>query len=153
MQEALPPGDQLVYTEPTEAFFLYIKMAALAGLVLAIPVILYQLWLFVAPGLYVREKRFAIPFVVFATVFFAGRRAVLPLHVVPVGLALLRQLLRAIGHHAVHAPHPAGVFPVREAAARLRAGVSNADAGLLPGPGRRGDARISLRGMSSTRSC
>ena len=72
MQEALPPGDQLVYTEPTEAFFLYIKMAALAGLVLAIPVVLYQLWLFVAPGLYVREKRFAIPFVVFATVFFVG---------------------------------------------------------------------------------
>ena len=72
MQEALPPGDQLVYTEPTEAFFLYIKMAALAGLVLAIPVVLSQLWLFVAPGLYAREKRFAIPFVVFATIFFVG---------------------------------------------------------------------------------
>ncbi len=75
MQEALPPGDQLVYTEPTEAFFLYIKMAALAGLVLAIPVVLYQLWLFVAPGLYAREKRFAIPFVVFATIFFVGGAA------------------------------------------------------------------------------
>ena len=72
MQEALPPGDRLVYTEPTEAFFLYIKMAALAGLVLAIPVVLYQLWLFVAPGLYAREKRFAIPFVVFATLFFVA---------------------------------------------------------------------------------
>ena len=75
MQEALPPGDQLVYTEPTEAFFLYIKMAALAGLVLAIPVVLSQLWLFVAPGLYAREKRFAIPFVVFATIFFVGGAA------------------------------------------------------------------------------
>ena len=72
MQEALPAGDQLVYTEPTEAFFLYIKMAALSGLVLAIPVILYQFWLFVAPGLYAHEKRFAIPFVFFASGFFIG---------------------------------------------------------------------------------
>ena len=72
MQEALPPGDQLVYTEPTEAFLLYIKMAALAGLFLAIPVVLHQFWLFVAPGLYAHEKRFAIPFVFFASAFFAG---------------------------------------------------------------------------------
>ena len=72
MQEALPPGDQLVYTEPTEAFLLYIKMAALAGLFLAIPVVLHQFWLFVAPGLYAHEKRFAIPFVFFASSFFAG---------------------------------------------------------------------------------
>ena len=72
LQEILPAGGQLVYTEPTEAFFLYIKMAALAGLMLAIPVMLYQLWLFVAPGLYVHEKRFAIPFVFLATLFFLG---------------------------------------------------------------------------------
>lgn len=72
LQEILPEGGRLVYTEPTEAFFLYIKIAALAGLVLAIPIILYQMWRFVAPGLYAREKKFAIPFVFFATVFFVG---------------------------------------------------------------------------------
>ena len=72
LQEILPDGGQLVYTEPTEAFFLYIKVAALAGLVLATPVVLSQVWLFVAPGLYANEKRFAIPFVVFATLFFVG---------------------------------------------------------------------------------
>ena len=72
LQEILPNDGRLVYTEPTEAFFLYIKIAALAGLVLAIPVIFYQLWRFVAPGLYSREKRFAIPFVLFASVFFIG---------------------------------------------------------------------------------
>lgn len=72
LQEILPNDGRLVYTEPTEAFFLYIKIAALAGLVLAIPVILYQVWRFVAPGLYSREKRFAIPFVVFASAFFVG---------------------------------------------------------------------------------
>ena len=72
LQEILPDGGRLVYTEPTEAFFLYIKVAALAGLVLATPVVLSQVWLFVAPGLYVHEKRFAIPFVVLATGFFVG---------------------------------------------------------------------------------
>ncbi len=72
LQEILPEGGRLVYTEPTEAFFLYIKIAALAGLVLAIPIILYQMWQFVAPGLYAREKKFAIPFVFFASVFFVG---------------------------------------------------------------------------------
>jgi len=70
LQEILPGDGRLVYTEPTEAFFLYIKIAALAGLILAIPVILYQLWRFVAPGLYAREKKFAIPFVFFASSFF-----------------------------------------------------------------------------------
>ena len=72
LQEILPDGGRLVYTEPTEAFFLYIKVAALAGLVLATPVVLSQVWLFVAPGLYAHEKRFAIPFVVLATGFFVG---------------------------------------------------------------------------------
>lgn len=72
LQEILPDGGRLVYTEPAEAFLLYIKIAALAGLMLAIPVVLYQLWCFVAPGLYSREKRFAIPFVFFASAFFVG---------------------------------------------------------------------------------
>ena len=72
LQETLPAGGTLIYTEPTEAFLLYIKMAFLAGVFLASPVILSQVWLFVAPGLYAREKRLAIPFVVFATLFFVG---------------------------------------------------------------------------------
>ena len=60
------------YTEPTEAFFLNIKMAALAGLLVATPVIMSQVWLFVAPGLYANEKKFAIPFVAIGTGFFVG---------------------------------------------------------------------------------
>ena len=64
LQEILPEGGRLVYTEPTEAFFLYIKVAALAGLLLAMPIVFRQMWLFVAPGLYVHEKKLAIPFVV-----------------------------------------------------------------------------------------
>ena len=72
LTEVLPEGGTLVYTEPTEAFFLNIKMAALAGLLLATPVIMSQLWLFVAPGLYAHEKKFAIPFVALASGFFIG---------------------------------------------------------------------------------
>ena len=70
LQQVLPEGGKLMYTEPAEAFLLYMKVAALAGLLIAAPVILWQVWLFVAPGLYANEKRFAIPFVVFSTFFF-----------------------------------------------------------------------------------
>ncbi len=72
LQQMLPKGGMLIYTEPTEAFFLYLKIAALAGLVLASPWVLWQVWLFVAPGLYSHEKRFAIPFVLLSTIFFVA---------------------------------------------------------------------------------
>ncbi len=75
LQMILPTGGKLVYTEPTEAFMLQLKVAGLAGLVIAAPVIMWQLWLFVAPGLYSREKRFAAPFVIFSTVSFVAGTA------------------------------------------------------------------------------
>jgi sec-independent protein translocase protein TatC len=70
MQQLLPPGGTLVYTDPTEAFVLYIKIAAIGGLILASPLVFLQLWLFIAPGLYSHEKKWAIPFVVMSTFFF-----------------------------------------------------------------------------------
>ena len=72
LTDVLPDGGTLIFTEPAEAFFLYIKMAALAGLLVASPYILWQVWQFVAPGLYVHEKKFAIPFVGLASFFFVG---------------------------------------------------------------------------------
>ena len=75
LQQVLPAGGKLVYTEPTEAFMLQLKVAGLAGLVIAAPVIMWQLWLFVAPGLYSKEKRFAAPFVLFSTISFVGGTA------------------------------------------------------------------------------
>ena len=72
MQQMLPNGGKLITTEASEFFMLWIKVGFFAGLLVAMPVILYQVWLFVAPGLYSHEKRFAIPFVVFASVFFFG---------------------------------------------------------------------------------
>jgi sec-independent protein translocase protein TatC len=63
-------GGKFQYIEPGEGFMLRMKLAALAGLFLALPVILWQIWRFVAPGLYSNEKRLAIPFVFLSTVFF-----------------------------------------------------------------------------------
>lgn len=59
-----------VFIDITEPFLLYMKVAFLASLFLAAPIILYQAWAFIAPGLYPRERRYALPFVVFATGFF-----------------------------------------------------------------------------------
>jgi sec-independent protein translocase protein TatC len=75
LNRLLPKGSSFVFTEPTEAFVLYVKMALLAGVVMAVPVILWQAWLFVAPGLYAKEKRLAAPFVFLATVGFVGGAA------------------------------------------------------------------------------
>ena len=66
----LPAGGTFMSTEMTEGFMLYMKIAALCGLLIASPVVLSQVWLFVAPGLYSHEKRFAIPFVFLGTFFF-----------------------------------------------------------------------------------
>ena len=70
MQQLLPAGGTLVYTDPTEAFLLYIKIALIAGLLIASPAVMSQVWLFVAPGLYSHEKKWAIPFVAMSSFFF-----------------------------------------------------------------------------------
>jgi len=61
---------QINYKDLTEPFFTLIKTAIVAGVFLAIPVIFYQIWKFVAPGLYKHERRMAVPFVIIASVFF-----------------------------------------------------------------------------------
>lgn len=71
-RKALPPGSSLVFLTATEPFFTYMKIAALAALLVSLPVILWQVWAFVAPGLYAHEKRFAIPFVLASCLCFAA---------------------------------------------------------------------------------
>ena len=75
MQALLPAGQTLIYTDPSEAFFLQIKIALMGGLILASPVVASQLWLFIAPGLYAHEKKLAIPFVVMSSTLFVGGAA------------------------------------------------------------------------------
>jgi sec-independent protein translocase protein TatC len=64
------PNHQLIYTEPGEAFFLWIKIAAICGVLISSPYIMWQVWLFIAPGLYSREKKLAVPFVFFSSGLF-----------------------------------------------------------------------------------
>ncbi len=66
----LGPGGALQAIAPTEIFFTYLKCAVLGGLILALPVVFWQLWAFVSPGLYRREKTAAIPFVLVSTLLF-----------------------------------------------------------------------------------
>ena len=71
----LPKGSHFIFTEPMEAFFLKMKMALIVGIMIGMPVTLWQVWLFVAPGLYQKEKRLAIPFIVLASLGFVGGAA------------------------------------------------------------------------------
>lgn len=62
---------QLHMLAPAEAFVVYLKLSIFAAIVVSIPMTFYQAWAFVAPGLYAQEKKYVVPFVVFATLFFA----------------------------------------------------------------------------------
>jgi sec-independent protein translocase protein TatC len=66
----LPAGKKLVFLKVTDPFVLYMKVAALAGLFLVLPYVLFQVWRFIAPGLYRHEKRYSVPFIVFGSFFF-----------------------------------------------------------------------------------
>jgi sec-independent protein translocase protein TatC len=68
----LPPGSSMVSTRPGEGLSFYFDIALIGGIVLAAPVVMYQLWRFIAPGLYAREKRFAVPFVLLTTLGTIG---------------------------------------------------------------------------------
>ena len=70
MLAQLPAGVAMIATEVTSPFFIPIKVTLLAAVVVALPVILYQLWAFVAPGLYAHEKKLVGPLVVASTVLF-----------------------------------------------------------------------------------
>jgi sec-independent protein translocase protein TatC len=63
----LPPGSALMFIRPGEGFSFNMSLTFIAGFILAAPVVMFQVWLFIAPGLYAKEKKFAIPFVVLTT--------------------------------------------------------------------------------------
>jgi sec-independent protein translocase protein TatC len=80
----LPPGDQkLAYTHLTEPFMVYMKVAFFAAIFVASPIVMWQVWRFISPGLYKRERRYAAPFIIVATLFFLlggffGYKVILP---------------------------------------------------------------------------
>lgn len=80
---------ELVFTTPTEAFWTYMKVAMIMGLFIAMPIILWNVWAFVAPGLHKHERRYAAPFVIIGSLLFIGGGAFAMLVVVPFAITFL----------------------------------------------------------------
>ncbi len=68
----LPPGEALLILKPGEGFAFYLDVALIGGVILSAPFVAYQVWRFIAPGLYAREKKFAVPFVALTTLGAVG---------------------------------------------------------------------------------
>ncbi|MDY0052475.1 MAG: twin-arginine translocase subunit TatC [Aliarcobacter sp.] len=89
VEAVLPANSQMVAVEIQETFFTALKVAFFAGFIVSLPVIFWQLWLFLAPGLYDHEKKLVIPFVFFATLMFLIGASFAYYVVVPVGFEFL----------------------------------------------------------------
>ncbi len=73
MMHAMPVGASMIVTDVTGSFFIPLKVTLMAGFLISLPVVLYQMWAFVAPGLYKHEQRMALPIIVSSTIlFFCG---------------------------------------------------------------------------------
>jgi sec-independent protein translocase protein TatC len=70
--QVLPKNSYLIYTGLTEAFFVYMKLAFFASLIITCPFIIYQIWKFISPALRSTEKKYVLPFVFFSTVLFVS---------------------------------------------------------------------------------
>ena len=89
VEASLPKNSQMVAVEIQETFFTALKVAFFAGFIVSLPVIFWQLWLFLAPGLYDHEKKLVVPFVFFATLMFLLGASFAYYIVVPVGFDFL----------------------------------------------------------------
>jgi len=87
-------GYTLIFTSPTEAFWVQMKVALIAGLFLAAPGILWQVWRFVEPGLHAHEKKYALPFIFIGSVLFLGGGAFSLFVVTPFALNFLLSYAR-----------------------------------------------------------
>jgi len=88
------PGGRLVFTSPAEPFMLTLKVAFALGCLVASPVVIYQIWAFLAPALYEREKRLIVPALTVGVVLFLAGAAAAYLWVLPRALRVLLSLQR-----------------------------------------------------------
>ena len=89
LNAVLPEGSSVIFTKVQEPFFTAVKVAFFAAFIASLPVIFWQFWLFVAPGLYDNEKKLVIPFVAFATLMFLLGSAFSYYIVIPFGFEFL----------------------------------------------------------------
>lgn len=82
-------GEKLTYLNPITPFNLYIKLALIVGLFLASPWVLYQVWLFISPGLYKKERRYVVPFVLCTSALFIAGGVFAYLYAFPIALNFL----------------------------------------------------------------
>jgi sec-independent protein translocase protein TatC len=97
LQQSLPPGQNLIGTGVTEAFFTEIKVALAAGVFFSSPAIFYQIWRFLSPGLSGSERRLVLPFVLCATAFFVGGALFCYFIVLPVAFVYFIEQYGTIG--------------------------------------------------------
>ncbi len=91
VEEIVKPVGTVYFRQPTGAFMLRVKLAGFAGLVLAIPVVLFQFWRFVIPGLYKREVKYLVPVTILGTLFFFGGAAFCFFGVIPNAIKFLQE--------------------------------------------------------------
>lgn len=97
----LPASGKMIATGMTTPFFVPIKVAAMAAFILVLPYVLYQLWRFVAPGLYTHEKRLVLPLIVASTLLFLSGMAVAYIAIFPL----------VFGYIFTYAPQGVTVMP------------------------------------------
>jgi sec-independent protein translocase protein TatC len=92
MTKTLPAGKKLVYTSITDPFTVYMKVAFIAGIFLTIPFTLYEIWKFIAPGLYRKEKKYVVPFLVSSIFLFLAGATFCYVIILPTTFKFLNQM-------------------------------------------------------------
>ena len=111
LKQAFPKGEgQLIFTKLPEVFFVELKVALFAGFMVSFPVIANQLWAFVAPGLYAREKKAFLPFLIATPVLFMGGAALAYFVVMPTAFRFFLGFGGETGGLAVQALPSAGDY-------------------------------------------
>ncbi|MBD3218330.1 MAG: twin-arginine translocase subunit TatC [candidate division Zixibacteria bacterium] len=85
------PVEKVYFMAPTEAFMVQIKISLLVGVLIAAPILIYQLWMFILPGLYEKEVKLVFPIVLASSVFFYGGGAFCLFYVIPIAMRFLMQ--------------------------------------------------------------
>ncbi len=92
MTQSLPEGTRLAFTKPTDPFTLYMKVAFLSSIFLTLPFTLHEVWKFIAPGLYKKEKRYVLPFITSSIILFVAGAGFCYYIVLPAAFKFLIQL-------------------------------------------------------------